>query len=175
MKALTKKQEDFCIDVVVGSRTPHVYALVDSLSGSVFYVGKGHGRRMFNHEADARRGKPGAKCDKIREIISSGGSVEYRVLAVFNTDSEAFEAEKMFIADYANLTNITAGGGGCAATGGAAVVNAAKELFSRLKPYSQWVNSLCEERLAMVLRVWGSPTACYEHIAGSLRENAGVA
>ena len=170
-RSLTAKQESFC-QAAISAGSPYVYALADSLSGDVFYIGKGRGRRMFNHEAEARRGKAGAKCDKIRGVIATGGTVECRVMAVFATDREAYAAEKTFIAKYPNLTNITAGGGGIA--GSAMFVNIAKDLLTRLKPYAQWLEGLCDEKLAMVSKVWGSPAACYEYMAGNLLENAGA-
>ena len=47
---------------------PYVYTLADA--DGVFYIGKGRGRRMFHHAKEALRGKPGTKCDRIRQALA---------------------------------------------------------------------------------------------------------
>lgn len=93
-------------------KCPYVYALADP-NGVVFYVGKGNGRRMFRHVANACRGAAGPRHDRIREILAAGGGVKYEVLGQYDTDEEAGRAEVLFIAAHAGLTNLTKGGEGC--------------------------------------------------------------
>lgn len=91
----------------------YVYELRDE-NGDVFYVGKGSGSRIDQHEQRARRGVNDHKCAKIRAIWSRGGEVQKVV--VFETEDEgaAFDEEIRLIAFYGRdkLTNKTDGGDG---------------------------------------------------------------
>ena len=79
-----------------------------------FYVGKGRGKRVYDHEAEARRGHRCHKCNVIRKIWRKGGEV--RRYAVFATDDEqeAYDYEIQMIALYGRdtLVNRTNGGDG---------------------------------------------------------------
>lgn len=44
-------------------------------SGRVFYVGKGRGYRVLDHEREARKGVQSIKCNIIRSIWDNGGQV----------------------------------------------------------------------------------------------------
>src|SRR5260221_10494808 len=50
----------------------YVYTL-SKPDGTIFYVGKGRGNRILQHENEARRGVKSTKCDIIREIWANGG------------------------------------------------------------------------------------------------------
>ena len=50
----------------------YVYELSDSMDGKVFYVGKGTGNRIGDHEKEAKRGVSSKKCNKIRSILNAG-------------------------------------------------------------------------------------------------------
>lgn len=131
---------------------PYVYALVDPRDSSVFYVGKGTGRRMYQHEREVMRGKVSnaAKASRIAEILAAGLRVACKVLAVFGNDAAAFKAERAFIAEHAGLTNANAGGGGSVAGlsrhGGERQENPeitkrkALDILDRLIPYMDWIN-----------------------------------
>jgi hypothetical protein len=86
-----------------------------------FYVGKGKGIRLLQHETEALRetaiykSNP-FKCNKIRKIVSLGKHVSYRVDRVFGDDEEAClrrEEELIFFykrrCDGGILTNLAAG------------------------------------------------------------------
>lgn len=92
----------------------YVYHLVDPRCGSVFYVGKGTGRRVSAHEQDAKRGKPGRKCDRIREIVAVGLEVQKVIVKRFDDELAAYDYERRQIAriGLAGLTNETPCGGG---------------------------------------------------------------
>lgn len=131
----------------------YVYALVDPRDDSVFYIGKGTGRRMYQHEKDAKRGQARntAKYSRITEILAAGLRVACRVLAYFQSEADAFAAERSFIAQHAGLTNANAGGGG-GWTGHAkadvdlqespqATKRKALDLLARIVPYMDWINA----------------------------------
>ncbi len=94
--------------------TYYVYELIDPRDNEPFYVGKGKGNRMYAHECDARRGKPGPKCDRIRDILGSGHSVKANILKYFEDEVAAYAHEKHVIKSYGfdTLTNLNGGGGG---------------------------------------------------------------
>lgn len=92
----------------------YVYELSDPITGDVFYVGKGKGDRVGQHEAAARAGKPGAKCDRIRQIWASGAQVARIIVKRFARETDAYAAEVERIALYGvdSLTNVSRGGRG---------------------------------------------------------------
>lgn len=94
---------------------PRFYVYILSRpDGRPFYVGKGQGNRIDNHETAARRGVASKCCNIIRKIWRLGGEVAKQ--KVFWTDDEhdAFEMERRIIAAIGreNLANNTDGGDG---------------------------------------------------------------
>lgn len=85
-----------------------VYELVDPRTDTVFYVGKGTGDRPLGHQREAKAGKPGIKCDRIREILAAGCDVHIRFPQYFADEAAALRCEASTIARYglATLTNI---------------------------------------------------------------------
>lgn len=84
-----------------------------------FYVGKGTGRRIREHENEARRGHLCFKCQVIRKVWNSGGQIDKYIMLETDDEQEAFAYEVKLIALYGkeNLTNLTGGGrGGSAGT-----------------------------------------------------------
>lgn len=92
----------------------YVYELFDPRDGATFYVGKGRHHRISNHTTEAKAGKRGQKCAKIREIIASGHEIGRRIVAYFADEADALNFEIDLIASYGgtNLTNGTPGGEG---------------------------------------------------------------
>ncbi len=87
--------------------TYYVYELVDGRDGAVFYVGKGRGKRIEAHEAQARKGEGSDKCDRIREIWAAGSKVIRQEIAYFADEQAAYDFEALRIAEYDSLTNVT--------------------------------------------------------------------
>jgi len=92
----------------------YVYELIDSLTRRVFYVGKGQGSRIEDHEREARSGVFSKKCNRIRKIWRLGGEVIRTVVRRFEYETEAYRYEAFLIHKYgqARLTNINLGGCG---------------------------------------------------------------
>lgn len=89
------------------NRDYYVYTLAYP-DGTVFYVGKGSGYRMTQHESEALRGVQSPKCDVIRKIIATGEKILKRKVLEHLTESEALDEERKLIELYGekHLTNI---------------------------------------------------------------------
>lgn len=94
-------------------RMYYVYELIDPRDRRPFYIGKGTGRRKHMHVRDARAGKIGKKCERIREIIAAGLNVGVAIVREFDDEAAAYAFERRRIAKLglSNLTNIAPGGG----------------------------------------------------------------
>lgn len=94
----------------------YVYTLAYP-DGKVFYVGKGQGNRINQHEHEARTGKDITNKHKvgvIRKIWAGGGEVVKEKIYETYDEQEALEVEQALIASIgrSNLTNLTDGGEG---------------------------------------------------------------
>lgn len=92
----------------------YVYTLTDPRDGSVFYVGKGCGKRIDQHEKDAANPQTvcSKKISKIRGLQSLGLNVGKEQLAFFWDEQAAYDFETDLIEEIglANLTNVLPGG-----------------------------------------------------------------
>lgn len=95
------------------STTYYVYVLARP-NTRVFYVGKGRGRRVFDHEREARSDCHCHKCNVIRKIWKQGGQVQRYTVFTTNDEAEAYTHEAELIALYGlgTLTNRDTGGQG---------------------------------------------------------------
>jgi hypothetical protein len=93
------------------SKRFYVYNLADP-HDKVFYVGKGCGKRVLNHEDEARRGCECHKCRKIRKIWRNGGEVRRYIVFETDNEDEAYEYEMQLISEIGlkNLCNKALGG-----------------------------------------------------------------
>lgn len=90
----------------------YVYELKNSLTGDVFYVGKGMRDRMYQHRQQAVKGEASKKGAYIRELLRNGGDVIASKVECFDLEDAAYDAERALISIYGlkNLVNIQAGG-----------------------------------------------------------------
>ena len=83
----------------------YVYALIDPRIDKVFYIGKGIGDRVFNHEIESNKSPDSEKIklQTISSIEKAGLNVKRVIVNWGLTESEAFAAEASLI----NLLNFT--------------------------------------------------------------------
>ncbi len=101
----------------------YIYHLINPMDNIVFYVGKGFGNRMFQHEKDVKRGilphKNSYLYHKIDKILKSGYSIIYKKIFENLNEDDALlkEMEEIKRIGRANrktgtLCNLTDGGEG---------------------------------------------------------------
>lgn len=90
----------------------YVYVLINPITNTIFYVGKGVANRVFEHEIHAMSTTDkGDKLDIIREIHRNGQTVVHKILRHGLTQEQAFEIESACIdlLGLDNLTNVVSG------------------------------------------------------------------
>jgi hypothetical protein len=97
----------------------YVYTLAypESMAGYIFYVGKGKGNRIYEHEIKARRATTANshKTNIIRKVERNGERIVRTKLGFFENEVDAFLYETaliFFMRPYEHLTNLTDGGEG---------------------------------------------------------------
>ena len=85
----------------------YVYGLIDPRTNKYFYIGKGCGNRVFQHEKCALNTSDSSlKLDTIRDIINSGFEIKKNIFIHNLTEEESFKFESFLINFYWNdLTN----------------------------------------------------------------------
>jgi hypothetical protein len=98
----------------------YVYELRDPRTGLPFYVGKGQGKRAWEHERVVIAGNvptsPSRKFAKISEILNAGYRVEVCIVAEYDMEADALDHEYRLVDADPTLTNVMPGGIGPAET-----------------------------------------------------------
>jgi hypothetical protein len=145
----------------------YVYILARP-SGEPFYVGKGHGRRILDHEAEARSGHKCHKCNVIRKIWREGGTVQRRIVFVTNNEDEAFEYEIELIAFLGRKTLCNQTDGGQGRTGS----KASEETRAKLRAVQQRIVAAegeRERRSEHIKQQWTNPEIRAVRLSGMQR------
>jgi hypothetical protein len=182
MRKLTQAQENFArlyvelgnaaeaakragIGLPVPTRSYYTYLLVDPRNSQIFYVGKGKGKRVFEHEKSVRNGDVDnpRKCDLILEILISGYRVGHIIFSAHKDEGEAYAVEKEMISILREqITNISSG----TTTENQRAYVQAKIHMQKLKTYEQWISSVPQRILDTASRLSGSPREHYDrHVA----------
>lgn len=128
---LTPKQEAFCREylnnlhvhlasvlsgcplLISSGDSYFVYFLCDPIDHTIFYIGKGKGKRPYHHinESFKSKGFNVKKNQAIRNIHSAGREVEIFYIATNVSEKTAYAIERALIKRIgrANLTNISSG------------------------------------------------------------------
>jgi len=90
----------------------YVYKLIDPRNNKTFYVGKGKGNRVNDHEKEAVKGNRSKKCALIREIINEGSAIKKKIIRRFANEDDAYAYEESLISKIGlhKLTNQLSGG-----------------------------------------------------------------
>lgn len=170
-QAAIRSGYEFCSDTPAGY---YVYLLCHPGTGVVFYVGKGKGRRIKTHAAEAKRGTCSnkAKEAEIRSILESGRDVVEIVFCSSCDESEAYAIERHLIAAMkgCGLTNISLG----TMTSLEGCKKRAAQMVASMRPFDDWAASLSADKLKQVIAVWGSKERCYTSFRSSLVAMAGA-
>ena len=105
--------ETFPPEVAAKLKT-YVYRLIDPRNGETFYVGKGHGDRVFAHiraEQNLEGDELDNKLKRIRHIRLAGFDVAHVIHRHGMDDSTALEVEAALIDAFPGLTNSAVGEG----------------------------------------------------------------
>jgi Terminase small subunit len=156
MLQLTEKQKKFVVEYLIDLNAVeaayraefewesftgfYVYFLINPMSGAVFYVGKGKGKRASSHLLPSGGGKNILKELEIRKIRAFGYEPSVRIFTSGLDESNVFMIERMMIKALreCELTNISGG----TVSSAEACKAEAEDMLARMKPYREWETGL---------------------------------
>jgi hypothetical protein len=160
----------------MSSREYYVYALTRP-NGSPFYIGKGQGKRILQHDYEARKGHQCHKCYLIRKLWRDGQTFGRAILFRTTNEQDAFDMERQLIAVIGrnNLTNLTDGGEG---TSGMVRTKEMIEKQVEARKVSIASNPETHKRIAMACALAAQPfDDCYpgvKWVSGKRKWRAGI-
>jgi len=160
-------------DSLQASARWYVYELVDPRTDSVFYVGKGTGKRLEQHEAEARKSVCSRKTRQIKDIWSAGCEVVRRKIALFWCEQSAYDAETDRIDEIGltNLTNVMPGG----QTAWVRRVTSRRVARAKKEANIQLIDMVCRSAASIgywLVKMQAGQKPCYLEFTGSDRMNA---
>ena len=154
----------------------YVYTLVDPRTSVPFYIGKGKGRRAWQHEAAIRNGRPDgnlAKSNRISEIIEAGLSVQVEIVSHFADEHAAIAAERDLIASTEGIVNIQSGGVAQSKMARLQVYrNQMLTAISRARPIDRWMLLYPERDPQMYRDIEASHLELLRHIEVEIEKEA---
>jgi hypothetical protein len=144
----------------------YVYFLTNPINGSVFYIGKGCGKRAQSHLRGAERRPNAFKEIEIRKIRASRREPVIQYFASGLSEPDALTIEGLMINALRKfgLTNIV--NGSRSATEACRVE--AEEMLDRMKPYDLWESGLTPMQRRSTVIVGGGPRGAYDKIRAAL-------
>lgn len=152
-------------------RNYYVYCLVDPRDASVFYIGKGKGKRIAQHVMAARRGRVdnAPKHKRITEIHSAGFEVIERITHQNLTELQAFKIEGELInTGKAFLTNIQGG----VVTNEDRLKERALYVLRHLISFDEWISRGTIKQLETAKKLTGDHYLTYQIIKGGIERIA---
>jgi hypothetical protein len=147
----------------------YVYFLVDPRNESIFYIGKGRGKRSSQHALKVKKGvfDNAHKCKLIDEIHQDGLKVKEIFFLSGVSEENAYLCERLMIEALRNhgLTNIANG----VSSNIELTKFQAKTDLSRLKSFESWMMDMDEETLNLVNGVFGNPSNFYQNFQAELK------
>jgi len=143
----------------------YVYFLIDPFDMSIFYVGKGTGRRMFAH-CRAKNDVNRIKSSRINKIKNSGNSVIERIFSLHEDESDALSVERLLIKrlSESGLTNISSG----ERTSKESALAKIDYMLNSLLSYEVWASNISKEIYKSVEVAFGCPKRFYEKFKDEL-------
>lgn len=136
----------------------YVYFLVDDRDGSIFYVGKGKGKRAAQHRRDARSTSSTNQV-KAARINACGGRMSEVIFTDGLDEPEALRIEKDLIVQLRSkgLTNIASGNVHPLEAELARIDNG----IAAIRPFDEWMAVARPDQIDSVTKLKGSPEAFY--------------
>lgn len=140
----------------------YVYHLIDPRDLTVFYVGKGKGRRIKDHVKSAKSGLIGnvPKHKRIEDIHSAGMKVIECVAISGLSSGAALKIERELIhASKSTLTNILHG----SMSNAESAVERAKFMLKNIMSFDRWVETASQRQKQAAINEAGSLKAFYDN------------
>lgn len=150
----------------LGAGKFYTYFLIDPRDQQIFYVGKGKGRRLYQHVVNVNSGRFDnvAKCKRILDIIDSGNVVIERHFSWHDNGVDALIAERVMIDRFPNLTNAVRG-----------VVPLIEREIMNIEyflkwviPYDRWIECARPDQIASATHFAESPRQFYDMIISQM-------